>query len=83
MDARPAARKQLPERWVAWLHSQPETGMGYQTVEVVLRGGAVFPDVAIIDSHLIGEVRGHDDIPFDPDDISDLRLTHNPWTFRR
>ena len=57
--------------------------MGYQTVDVVLRDGSVFRDVAIIESHLIGEVRGHDGTPFDPEEIAEVRLTHNRWTFRR
>ena len=79
----PDTVKRLPERWSKWLQSQPETGMGYQTVDVVLRDGSITRDVAIIECHLIGEVRGQHDVQFDPNDISEIRLTHNKWTFRR
>ena len=39
--------------------SKPETGMGYH--------GRRIEDVAIVEG-MIGEVRGHTDIPFEPDD---------------
>lgn len=69
--------KTLPTTWSRFLSSKPETGMGYQVVAVTLRDGRRIEDVAIIDSHIIGEVRGHADVPFEPDDITDVELTHH------
>ena len=57
--------------------------MGYQVVAVTLRDGRKIEDVAIVESHIIGEVRGHTDIPFEPEDIVSMELTHNRWQFRR
>jgi len=57
--------------------------MGYQVVSVTLRDGRKVEDVAIIQSSEIGEVRGHPDIPFEPEDIAEIELTHRKWQFRR
>ena len=57
--------------------------MGYQVVAVTLRDGRRVEDVAIIQSSIIGEVRGHPDIPFEPGDITAVELTHRRWEFRR
>ena len=62
---------------------KPETGMGYQVVSVTLRDGREIEDVAIIQSSIIGEVRGHQDVPFESDDITNLELTHRKWEFKR
>jgi len=72
----------LPERWSKFLLAQPETGMDYQVVAVTLRDGRVIEDVAIVHHSLIGEVRGHGDTPFDPQDITDIRITHRRWDFQ-
>jgi len=52
-------------------------------VGVTLRDGRIVRDVAIIQSELVGEVRGHADIPFDPADIVDIKVTHNKWDFQK
>ena len=57
--------------------------MGYQVVAVTLRDGRRIEDVAVIQSSIIGEVRGHADVPFEPDDITAVELTHRRWEFRR
>jgi hypothetical protein len=75
--------KTLPKNWSDYLNSKGETGMGYQVVAVTLRDGRAIEDVAVIESHIIGEVRGYDDIPFEPEDIVSLELTHRRWKFRR
>ncbi len=75
--------KTLPKVWSEFLASKPETGMDYQVVAVTLRDGRKMEDVAIIQSSVIGEVRGHADIPFEPDDITGIELTHRKWQFRR
>ncbi len=75
--------KSLPPRWSSYLMTQPETGMGYQVVSVTLSDGRRINDVAIIESHLIGEVRGDAEIPFEPEDIVAVELTHRRWDFRQ
>jgi len=82
MSSDPTGTKRLPARWSEYLNSQPETGMGYQTADVVLQDGTVICDVAIIQSELIGEVRGHEAVTFDPEQIAEIRLTHNEWQWR-
>ena len=67
--------KKPPAVWSQFLASKPETGMGYQVVAVTLRDGRRIEDVAIVEG-MIGEVRGHTDIPFEPDDITAVELTH-------
>ena len=73
----------LPEQWSKFLLKQPETGMTYQIVDVALGDGRIIRDVAIIQSELVGEVRGHAEIPFDPADIVDIVVTHNKWDFQK
>ena len=40
-------RLHLNERWVDHLCGLPETGMGYQVVDVVLRNGEQFRDIVV------------------------------------
>ena len=75
--------KTLPRVWSEFLAKKPETGMGYQVVSVSLRDGRKIEDVAIIQSSEIGEIRGYADIPFEPDDIVGMELTHRRWQFSR
>ena len=56
--------------------------MGYQVVSVTLRDGRTIEDVVIIQSTVVAEVRGEADIPFEPDDIVGIELTHRKWNFR-
>ena len=76
-------KPRLPEHWSKFLLKQPETGMTYQIVDVTLRDGRIVRDVAIIQSELVGEVRGNAEIPFDPADIVDIKVTHNKWDFQK
>jgi hypothetical protein len=76
-------KPRLPEHWSKFLLGQPETGMTYQIVDVTLRDGPVVRDVAIIESSLVGQVRGHSDIPFDPADITRIEVSHRKWDFQR
>ena len=72
----------LPEHWSKFLLTQPETGMDYQVVAVTLRDGRRIEDVAIVHHSLIGEIRGHADIPFDAADITHIEITHRKWDFQ-
>ena len=75
--------KTLPKAWSDFLSSKSKTGMGFQVVAGTLRDGRKIGDVAIVESHIVGEVRGRNDVPFDPDDIVGIELTHRRWQFRR
>ncbi len=75
--------KRLPEKWSEFLSNQPETGMDYQIGDVVLNDGSIIKDVAFVGSALIGEVKGYENIPFEPNNIKEIRLTHNRWQFKR
>ncbi len=71
----------LPTKWSEFLLKQFETGMGYQTVSITLVDGRTFDDVVIIDSSIVGEVRGHNTVPFDPAEIVAIIVTHRKWKF--
>lgn len=77
-----ATQIELPEKWAPRLVSQPETGMGYQTASITLCDGRTIEDVLIVGG-TIAEVRGHDNIPFCAEDISDITVTHRKWAFRK
>lgn len=74
--------KKLPIKWQSFLATKPETGMGYQVVNLTLADGGKIENVVIIQSAIIGEVKGGDP-GIDPDKIIDVELTHNKWKFRR
>ena len=73
----------LPEHWSKFLLNQGEMGMDYQVVDITLRDGRIVRDVAIIHSELVGEVRGHSDIPFHPADIVDIKVCTTNGIFRK
>jgi hypothetical protein len=77
-----ATHLELPDKWAPCLLKQAETGMGYQTAAITLQDGRVIDDVLIVGG-TIAEVRGCDTIPFAVEDISDIRVTHRKWEFRR
>jgi hypothetical protein len=72
----------VPEKWVDYLSFAPETGMGYHTVAVSLWDGRSFPQAVIVGGQIV-EVRGHERIPFATAEITEIRLTHEKWDFRR
>ena len=43
----------LPEPWSAFLLTQPESGMGYQRVDVRLEGDRELRDVVVLNAELI------------------------------
>jgi hypothetical protein len=55
--------------------------MGYHVVTVSLRDGRKVEDVAIVDAQHIAEVRGCDGIPFEPEEVAALEVTHKRWQF--
>jgi len=72
--------KELPKKWAPFLNSQPETGMGFWVVTVKTNSGMVYERV-VIDSGFVTALHGYDVIPFDPSDISEIKVTHDKWDF--
>lgn len=70
----------LPDRWIEYLRSQPETGMGFQIATIELVDGRKFEQVAIVGGY-ITKIRGRDDIPFSGVDVVKIRVTHQKWNF--
>lgn len=70
----------LPDKWGPVLSAQPETGMGYQVATVTLRDGTQWQQVLIEEGH-ITRIRGQTSIPFQAEDITDIRVTHDRWDF--
>jgi hypothetical protein len=70
----------LSSKWAPILLSQPETGMGYQIVSIVLKDGRRF-DQAVIVEGTIGQIRGIQGIPFTEDEIASIIVTHDKWNF--
>ena len=70
----------LPQRWWEFLRNAGETGMGYQTGNIVLKDGTIFEDAVFMNPYL-GGIRGHahGDIPFNVADIDRIELTHKRW----
>ena len=70
----------LSEKWASELISQPETGMGYQVISIILNDGRRFDQIAVVGGQ-ISEMRGQKDIPFTEDEIAKIILTHDKWNF--
>jgi len=71
----------LSTKWIKEIISQPETGMGYYIVSVILNDGRKF-DQVIVDEGYITRVRGFKEIPFEEKDIREIIVTHDKWDFR-
>jgi hypothetical protein len=71
----------IPNRFIDQLKRAEETGIGYQVVSVVLKDGRSFEQVATSEGCVI-EVRGHQEIPFAPDDVESVSINHKGWNFR-
>ena len=74
---------ELSNRWGDFLRNQPETGMGYWVVSVVLQDGTRFDRAVIVDSGHLTQIYGRRDVPFDEKDIAELFVTHDKWDFQR
>jgi len=71
----------LSDKWVNFLVSEPETGMGYHVVSVILADGRKY-DRIIIDGGYITRIAEYEDIPFREEDIREIVVTHDKWDFR-
>lgn len=59
----------LPERWTAHLVRLPESGMGYQRVDITLKNGKVLRNVVVLNAEEAQPAE-----PFEPADILHLEL---------
>lgn len=59
----------LPEYWIDHLVHLPESGMGYQKVNIFLRGGTVVKDVIVLNAEECQVAE-----PFDASEIVDVQL---------
>jgi hypothetical protein len=59
----------LPQTWTERLINLPETGMGYQKVNIVLKRGRVFKDVIVLNAEEAQVAES-----FDPAEILDVQL---------
>ena len=73
----------LPKRWSDFLLQQPETGMDYHVVSIMLDDGTRIEDVAIINASIVGEIRNQPNCTFDPEKIIKMEVTHHRWPFQR
>jgi hypothetical protein len=71
----------IPPNSVLELKRNSETGIGYQVVSVTLKDGRHF-DQAVVSEGCIIQVRGYEDMPFSPDEVSTVSVNHKGWNFR-
>jgi hypothetical protein len=72
----------IPHDSVVDLKRNTETGIGYQVASVTLNDGRHF-DQAVVSEGCIIQVRGYEDVPFAPDEVSTVRVDHKGWNFRK
>lgn len=63
------------------LWDQPETGPDLHIAQVRLANGRTFSDVAIVRCAMVVAVRGYPFVPFDAQDVVDLKVTNRRWGF--
>jgi hypothetical protein len=73
----------IPDKFAKELLSQPETGMDYQIVSIILKDGRRFNQVYVIHSSVIGQIRGMKEISFKGEDIDKIIVTHDKWDFSK
>jgi hypothetical protein len=69
---------ELSDKWAPLLIDQPETGMDYQVVTVILKDGREFKQ-AIHSGGFITQIRGYVGIPFSEEEIKEIWVTHDKW----
>jgi hypothetical protein len=71
----------LSNKWAPILTNEPETGMDYQVVTIILKDGREYTQ-AIHAGGFITRIRGHSSIPFDENDIERIVVTHDKWDWK-
>ena len=69
-------------RFAEYFGNQPETGMGYWVVDVVLKDGTVLKQ-AVVDSGFITKIKDMIIMPFTEDDIDHFVVTHAKWQWSK
>lgn len=64
-------RIKLPQHWIDYLLTQPETGMGFQRVAVVLKSGRVLAPSVVFNAQ---ELEAPDSPSLLAEDIAEIRL---------
>jgi hypothetical protein len=72
----------LDDKWIEKIVKQPETGMGYHVVSVLLNDGTTVKQVVINEGY-ITRVKGFTGIPFKLEDIREIYVTHAKWNFKK
>ena len=72
----------VPDRWVDYLNSTPETGMGYWIATVTTNDGRIFERV-VINGGFITQDCGYEHVPFHADEIKDIEITHDKSEFSK
>jgi hypothetical protein len=72
----------LTDKWISFLINQPETGMGYQVIAVILKDGRRFNQVIHIDGFLT-QIRGYNSMPFAEHEINEIIVTHAKWDWNK
>ena len=71
----------IPVEFLQQLKDAEETGIGYQVVQIRLKDGRSFDQVATSNNYII-EVRGYRNSPFASEDIVSVVVNHKSWNFR-
>lgn len=70
----------LSPKWISELAPQPETGMGYQVISIILKDGTRIDQAVVVEGR-ITEIRGCRDIPFTEHQIAQIIVAHDKWNF--
>jgi len=62
----------LTEKWVEYLCSMPESGMGYQIIDVKLKDGRVLKDISVLNAQELELPPEYKDLKIE--DIEDVKL---------
>ena len=70
----------LSDKWIDFILSKGETGMGYHVISVILHDGRRY-DRVVADGGYVTRIKGYDTIPFTEGDIREVIVTHDKWDF--
>lgn len=62
----------LSSRWIRYLRSQPESGMGYQVVDIVLANSEILESLIVVNGELVELPNDHLDV--ENEDIERVRI---------
>jgi len=71
----------IPQACLDHLRQSGKTGIGYQVISVELKDGRCFDQVVASEGCII-EVRGCKEIPFAPEEVASVIVSHKRWNFR-